>query len=67
MAEEPLRERVLADAEARTIAVPHLGITLRVLLGAASAAAQDCAGTWSIVYQKKTIGTLELKRFKDLS
>lgn len=65
MAEEQPRERILADAEARTIAVPHLGITLRVLLGAASAATQNCAGTWSIVYQKRTIGTLELKHFKE--
>lgn len=59
------REAVKVDVEKRTVSIPHLGITLRVILGAAAAATSSPEGTWKMVYQRVAIGTIELKKFKE--
>ena len=59
------REAVKVDVEKRTVSIPHLGITLRVILGAAAAATSSPEGTWTMVYQRVAIGTVELKKFKE--
>lgn len=57
------REEVKVNVQERTIAVPHLGITLRVMLGAAAAATEAPEGSWTLLYRRKKIGTIELKEF----
>lgn len=62
----PVRERIEVDADSKKLFVPHLGMTLRVLLGAASAHQGDSTNPeWTIVYKNVTIGNLRLKVFHD--
>jgi len=57
------RPKIEADYENGIIEVPHLGITLRVLLGAAS---NVCEGrktrrNWTLWYNEAKIGTVRIK------
>ncbi|MFC7409477.1 hypothetical protein [Hydrogenophaga atypica] len=57
------RPKIEADYEEGTLQVPHLGITLRVLLAAASNA---CEGkkikrNWNLWYNNAKIGTVRIK------
>lgn len=60
----PTRERIEVDAGSKELLVPHLGMTLRTLLGAAAAQQGDSTDPeWHIVYKNVRIGTLRLKVF----
>lgn len=60
----PTRERIEVDADSKKLFVPHLGMTLRTLLGAAAAQQGDSTDPeWLIVYKNATIGRIRLKVF----
>lgn len=53
-------EAIVADTQDQTLRVPHLGVTLRSILGAA-VAAKSKSRRWSIVYKGAHIGTIKTK------
>lgn len=57
---------IAADVETRTLDVPHLGISLRILLSAASAHHRPgLAREWALRYKGAKIGTIRLKDFSN--
>ena len=62
---EKQRERIEPDLESRRLSVPHLGITLRSLFGAAANAQGDSKNPhWTLRYKGVDIGQIRLKIFK---
>lgn len=62
----PTRERIEVDADSKELFVPHLGMTLRTLLGAAAARQGDSTDPrWHINYKGARIGEIRLKVFHD--
>lgn len=59
----PNHPKILVDTEARTLTIPHLGTTLRRLIGAAAASLESQEGLWNIIYKQTQIGTVTLKHF----
>lgn len=52
-----------ADTEKFTIDVPHLGITLRTIMGTANTAASEMRPfrrRWRLTYKGSSIGTIQL-------
>lgn len=55
-------EKVTIDAETCSLVVPHIGLTLRVLLAvAAEGYKQNPRRTWKIVYKDTVIGSVRIK------
>ena len=57
-------EPIGTDTEEKILLIPHLGVTLRTLLGAAAATSQPY-GQWRIQHRGAIIGTLLLKPFEE--
>lgn len=59
--------QVLADYDNKTLTLPHLGITLRVMMAAAANAneGREFKNRWNLVYKDQDVGMVRLKRFKD--
>lgn len=63
------RDPILVDFDKRVMVVPHLGVTLRVMLGAALAQWPDpqpndrCELT--LVYKDTAIGTLRVRQYTE--
>jgi hypothetical protein len=53
-------EPIVADIRDQTLTVPHLGVTLRTILGATVAAGSKVR-RWSIVYKGAYIGTIKIQ------
>lgn len=61
---QPTKERIEVDTDSKELFVPHLGMTLRTLLGAAAAQQGDSTDPeWHIVYKNVRIGNIRLKVF----
>jgi len=60
-------ERIGVDADRQVLSVPHLGFTLRSLLGAAASAGPvtEENSQWTLRYRSVDIGAIRLKVYKD--
>lgn len=61
-----MNNSIIVDTELKQLVVPHLGITLRSLMGAAANANEgqekfQC--NWGIVYRDQNVGKIRIKNF----
>lgn len=65
-----MKEPILVDQEARTLAVPHLGVTLRTMLGAALATWPDPlpleVREYTVRYKNAAVATLNVRQHADI-
>jgi broad specificity phosphatase PhoE len=54
------KQPVIADVSSSTLTIPHIGVTLRVLLAAANNANPQ-QSHWGITYKNVNIGTVKIK------
>lgn len=59
------REKIIVDINEKLLIIPHLGMTLRTLIGAAASAVEEPKGTWKIIFKGATVGSVKLKSFKE--